>query len=353
MPTFPPAWDGEALVLRHDAPTGAWIAIAIHSTRLGPAVGGARLRVYPDPWSAVADAERLAEGMTLKFAVQGMPWGGGKAVITPPAPLAPEARAGLLRRYGALLASLGGLYRTAPDVGTSSEDMDVIAETAGALAFGRTPAAGGAGSSGPATAVGVLAAIGAVCERLFGDAAPRGRRVLVQGAGSVGGALLGLLRAAGAEPLFSDVEPATIARWRDREGVPFVEPAAVPETPCDVYAPCALGGALAADTIARLACRAVAGGANNQLASPADAEAMRARGILYAPDFVANVGGAMAGLLMEADGWSRARAEAEVAARVRETLRRVFDIADAEGVTTDEAARRLAAARLAAARPRG
>jgi leucine dehydrogenase len=348
MPTFPPEWDGEALVLRHDAPTGAWIAIAVHSTRLGPAVGGTRLRAYPDLADAVADAERLAAGMTLKFAVPGMPWGGGKAVIAVPGPLDPAARAELLGRYGGLVASLGGLYRTAPDVGTTSEDMDVIGATAGPFVFGRTPAAGGAGSSGPATAVGVFAAIGVVCGRLFGDPSPRGRRVLVQGAGSVGGALIGLLRAAGAEVSFSDVDAAAIARWRDAGGVPFVEADEVAGAPCDVYAPCALGGVLDAETIPRLVCRAVAGGANNQLATPADAAHLRARGILYAPDFVASVGGAMAGVLMEADGLGRARAEAEVAARVRDALERVFEIAAAEGVTTDAAARRLAEERLAA-----
>lgn len=348
MPVFPPAWDGEALILRHDAPTGAWIAIAIHSTRLGPAVGGTRLRTYPDLPAAVADAERLAAGMTLKLAVPGLPWGGGKAVIAAPGPLDPAARAGLLGRYGALVGSLGGLYRTAPDVGTTSEDMDVIGAAAGPFVFGRTPAAGGAGSSGPATAVGVFAAIRVVCGRLFGHPSPGGRRVLVQGAGSVGGALIGMLREAGADVSYSDVDAAAIARWRDREGVPFVEPAAVPGAPCDVYAPCALGGVLDAQTIPRLACRAVAGGANNQLATPADAERLQQRGILYAPDFVANVGGAMAGILMEAGGLDRARAEAEVAARVRDALGRVFAIAAAEGVTPDAAARRLAEERLAA-----
>lgn len=341
-------WDGETTLIRRDVATGAWIVIAIHSTRLGPAVGGTRMRPYADLREAMADAHRLAAGMTLKFAVPGMPYGGGKAVIAVPPDLDPAARAGLLRRYGALVAELGGRYRTAPDVGTSSEDMDVIAETAAPWVFGRTPANGGAGPSGPATAVGVHAAIEVVCERRFGDPSPRGRRVLVQGAGSVGARLIALLREAGAAVAFSDTDAAAARRWHDA-GVPSVSPGDVASTACDVYAPCALGGVLNADTIPRLACRAIAGGANNQLASPGDAEALRARGILYAPDFVANVGGAMAGIRMEADGWSRERAEGEVTLRVREALARVFAIAEAADVTTDEAARRLAAERLAAA----
>lgn len=343
-------WDGETTLIRRDAPTGAWIVIAIHSTRLGPAVGGTRMRPYADLREAMADAHRLAAGMTLKFAVPGMPYGGGKAVIAAPPGLDPAARAGLLRRYGALVAELGGRYRTAPDVGTSSADMDVVAEAGAPWVFGRSEANGGAGPSGPATAVGVHAAIEVACGRRFGDQSLRGRRMLVQGAGSVGAALIERLRAAGAEVAFSDTDAAAARRWRE-PGIPFVAPEVVPAAACDVYAPCALGGVLNAETIPRLACRVIAGGANNQLASPADAGALRDRGILYAPDFVANVGGAMAGIRMEADGWSRERAEAEVTTRVREALARVFAIAEAEGVTTDEAARRLAGERLAGAGP--
>lgn len=342
-------WDGEATVLRHDAPTGAWCVIAIHSTRLGPAVGGTRMRPYPGLREAAADALRLAAGMTLKCAVPGMPYGGGKAVLAVPPALDAHARRGLLLRYGEMVAGLGGRYRTGPDVGIASEDMDVVAETGDPWVFGRTPAHGGAGPSGPATAVGVHAAIEVLCGRLFGDPSPRGRRVLVQGAGSVGGKLLELLSAAGAQVLFSDVDPVAIRHWRDGAGVAFVPPDAVATTPCDVFAPCALGGVLSVASVADLACRGIAGGANNQLASPEAADALHARGILYAPDFVANVGGAMAGIRMEADGWSRDRAEQEVAARVREALGRVFAIAAAEGITTDAAARRLAAERLAAA----
>src|SRR5215468_7691267 len=143
------AWDGEEMRRERDEATGAWMVIAIHSTRLGPAVGGARMTTYPSIEAAEADACRLSAAMTVKMAAAGMPWGGGKGVIAIPPGLTGEARLGLLRRYGRLVASLGGRYRTAPDVGTSSEDMDVIAGTAGPLVFGRTPAHGGSGPSGP------------------------------------------------------------------------------------------------------------------------------------------------------------------------------------------------------------
>jgi glutamate dehydrogenase/leucine dehydrogenase len=342
------AWDGESVIVRYDRPSGAWIFIAVHSTRLGPAVGGTRMKSYPSAESALRDALRLSAGMTYKFAVPGMPFGGGKAVIALPGALPPQSRRGLLLRYGTLVRQLGGLYSTAPDVGTSSADMDVAAETGAPHVFGRSRAAGGSGSSGPATALGVFAGIRVVCESLFGEAAPKGRSVLVQGLGSVGGALVEHLIAAGAEVAFSEVDVGLIRRFRDERGLEFVSGETAHATECDVFAPCALGGVLNAKTIPQLGCRAVCGGANNQLAGPEDAERLRARGILYAPDYVVNVGGAMAGLLMETLDWTRERAEAEVVDRVRRALGRVFEVASVRNITTDAAARRIAEERLRA-----
>jgi leucine dehydrogenase len=339
-------WDGEALVVRFDRATRAWIFIAIHSTRLGPAVGGTRMKFYPDAESALRDALRLSEGMTYKLAVPGMDFGGAKAVIAVPDSMDPGARPGLLRRYGRLVRQLGGLYSTAPDVGTSSADMDIVAETGAPHVFGRSPAAGGAGSSGPATALGVFTGILLACERLFGEAGLQGRSVLVQGAGSVGETLIEQLGAAGARVLFSEVNEALIRRFRDDRGLEFVPAEAVHATECDVFAPCALGGVLDARSIPHLACRAVVGGANNQLAHPEDAERLRARGILYAPDYVVNVGGAMAGLLIETRGWTRERAEGEVVESVRRALNRVLDVASTRDITTAAAARRIADERL-------
>lgn len=338
-------WDGECTIVSFDQPTGAWIFIAIHSTRLGPATGGTRMRSYPDPQSALRDALKLAAGMTYKYAVHGFPRGGGKAVLAVPPDLTTQSRADLLRRYGSLIQELNGLYYTGPDVGTSPVDMDIIAETGAPYVFCRTPAKGGAGDSGPATALGVFAGMQAACERVFGDASLQGRHVLVQGAGSVGESLIERLLAAGAMVSFSDVDDVIVRRFRDELGLPFVPQEAVYDTQCDIFAPCALGGILNQENIPRLKCRVVVGAANNQLGEPEDAEGLVARGILYAPDYVVNIGGAMAITGMEAMGWSPAQADKEVMG-VRASLKKVLELADAEGITTESAARRIAEERL-------
>ena len=342
-------WDGESVILQYDRPTGAWIIIAIHSTRLGPATGGTRMKPYPGFQEALRDALRLAASMTYKFALANLPYGGGKAVIFLPLDFDPRERPDLLRRYGALIQQLGGSYRTGPDVGTSPADMDIIAETGAPHVFCRTPANGGAGDSGGATALGVFSGMQAVCEHLCGDVSLEGKRVLVQGAGSVGRPLIDLLREAGAEVVFSDVDQAIIRHFRDQLGLQFVPGKAVYDTPCDIFAPCALGGILNRETIPRLNCLAVAGAANNQLAEPADADRLRDRQILYAPDYVINIGGAMAITGIEAMGWSRAEADERVRS-VRRTLRHIFHVAEAEGITTDAAAHRIAESRLSSVR---
>jgi len=339
------SWDGESVVLHLDRPTGAWIIVAIHSTHLGPGTGGTRLKQYSDLEAAVRDALLLAEGMTYKFATIGLPRGGAKAVIAIPAGFDRAQRAGLLRRYGSLIHQLDGLFETGPDVGTSPDDMDLIAETGAPYVRARTPASGGAGDSAPATALGVFHAIRVSCEKAFGDASLHDRRVLVQGAGSVGGRLIALLQEAGAAVLVADVDQAALCRQVDVEHLSAAE---VYGTPCDVFAPCALGGVLNHQSIPLLRCRVVAGAANNQLAHPKDAEDLRSRGILYAPDFVANLGGAVAISGRETLGWSEDEANRQVVDAVTSALRHVFRIAADEGITTVTAALRLAQARLAA-----
>ncbi|MBW1780265.1 MAG: Glu/Leu/Phe/Val dehydrogenase [Deltaproteobacteria bacterium] len=343
-------WDGETVIVRYDRPTGAWVFIAIHSTRLGPGAGGTRMKPYSDVQAALQDAFRLAAGMSYKFATAGIPFGGAKAVIAIPPDVDPQSRAALLRRYGAVVHQLNGLFSTGPDVGTSAADMDIIAETGAPYVFGRTSAAGGGGSTGPFTALGVFTGIQVACEHLFGEASLRGRRVLVQGAGSVGGTLIEHLRAADAEVMFSEVDKNAIRSFRDELGLKFVSSEAAYTTECDIFAPCALGGLFNANTIPRLKCRVVAGGANNQLASPKDAESLRDRGILYAPDYVINVGGAMAILGLETQGWTQDRAEKEVVEGVRQALRHVFELAATQGITTDAAAHQIAEKRLSAAK---
>jgi glutamate dehydrogenase/leucine dehydrogenase len=338
-------WDGEEVIIRFDEPSGAWIIIAIHNTRLGTATGGTRMQHYPDLLTAVQDALKLAEGMSFKYAVADFPRGGGKAVIHLPEGFDERQRPALLSRYGSLVHQLGGLFETGPDVGTSPDDMDIIAETGDPYIFCRTPQKGGAGDSGPATAFGVYKGILAVCKHLFGDASVLKKRILVQGAGSVGGPLIDLLHKAGAEVMFSDLDDQTVKLLRDKKGFMFIDPDKIWDTPCDIFAPCALGGILNKDSIPRLKCLAVAGGANNQLAEPSDAERLWGRQILYAPDYAINIGGAMAIIGIETMGWSRKEADKNVST-VQQTLDHIFSTATAEGLNTDAAARRIARARL-------
>jgi len=340
-------WGGESVTIRMDRPTGAWMIVAIHSTVLGPGTGGTRMKAYPDLKAAVADALKLSAGMTFKYAVADFPRGGAKSVIALPEDFDPSMRAGLLRCYGRLVQQFGGRYQTGPDVGTSPADMDIIAETGAPHVFCRTPEKGGAGDSGPPTAIGVFSGIRAVCEQLFGDPSPAGKRVLVQGAGSVGGRLIQLLKQAGAEVLFSDMDPAVVQHFRDKIGLEFVAPEEVFDCLCDLFAPCALGGVLNRKTIPRLKCLAVAGAANNQLAEPADAQRLWGRQVLYAPDYAVNIGGAVAIVGIEAMGWSRPQAEEQVRKKVRQSLRRIFETSASEGIDTESAARRIAEKTLA------
>jgi leucine dehydrogenase len=333
------AWEGEHAVVRHDAESGAWMFVCVHSTARGPAGGGTRMRVYPAPADGLADAMRLSEAMTWKMAAAGMPRGGGKAVLAVPELPSGEPRHRLLRRYGELVASLGGSYRTAGDMNISPEDLDVVAETC-PWVYGTTSRGG---NSGRGTARGALHAIRATVEHLFGSPELAGRSVLVQGAGSVGGVLARELAEAGARVLVSDVEEERAAAT----GCGTVAPEHVIETEVDVYSPCAVGGTLNAESISRLACRAIAGCANNQLAEPEDAERLHERGILYAPDFVVNAGGIVQLIGLEDEGWDEALLEQRLAG-IGDTLRELLAEAEAEGITPAEAADRLVQRRLRA-----
>ena len=269
-------------------------------------------------------------------------------MIALPSELDESSRALVLRAYGTLVQQLGGLFYTATDVGTSAADMDIVAETGAPYIWGRTPAAGGTGDSGHITALGVFAGIQAVCERVFGASSLAGRRVLVQGVGKVGRAVIERVQQAGATVLCSDVNPDALRSFHNTRGLEFIPTQEVYTTACDIFAPCALGGILNAETIGLLRCRAVAGGANNQLSTTADAALLKARGILYAPDFVITLGGALAVPNMEQYGWSLDYAQQEVVRTVSDTLQEIFARADAESITTEAAARAMADERLAA-----
>ncbi|MEO8477507.1 MAG: Glu/Leu/Phe/Val dehydrogenase dimerization domain-containing protein [Actinomycetota bacterium] len=343
------SWDGELVAVRHDEPSGAWMFLGVHSTALGPAMGGTRLKVYASPHDALADGLRLAQAMSMKQAAAGLPFGGGKAVLAVPSIPAPgsQDRRGLLLRYGSFVDALHGTYVTAADMNTGPADLDVVREVTPHV-MGTSPERGGAGDSGGATATGVFHAIAASAAHAFGDPSLAGRSVLVQGVGSVGARLARLLAEAGATVLLSDVDDGRAASLASELRASSVPADAVPDTPCDVFAPCATGGVLNADTIPRLACRVVAGAANNQLGAPEDAGRLSARGILYAPDYVANAGGVIHLAGYEVLGWD----DDQILRRLEgigETLGEVFWTAERDGTTTAEAADRIARARIAAA----
>ena len=349
VPTFEEllsAWDGEASVIRRDRESGAWMFVCLHSTRLGPAGGGTRLNVYAAPALALEDAMRLSGAMTRKLAVAGLPFGGGKAVIAVDVIPSGANRRALLLRYGALVESLRGTYRTSSDMNTSEADMDVIGERT-TYVFGRSQQAGGSGDPAPPTAVGAFHGIRASLAYVFGSAELEGRTIVVQGVGGVGSALAGHLSAAGATVRVTD-----IAFERAQSVAARVGGAAVPaedmfESDCDVYAPCAVGGVLTVESASRLRCRIVAGSANNQLAEPDVAELLRARGILYAPDYVINGGGSIALVGLEQLGWSPAELDAALEG-IGETLRQIYQRADGQDISTAAAADAYADERLSA-----
>ena len=334
------SWDGEEAVIHYDAPSGAWMFICVHSTALGPAGGGTRMRVYERAGDGLADAMRLSQAMTVKMAVAVGIRGGGKAVLAVPELPTGEARRELLLRYGDLVASLGGTYRTAGDMNISPSDLDVVKERS-PWVYGTT---GAGGNSGRGTAIGVLHGIKASVEHAFGSPDLAGRSVLVQGAGAVGHDLATLLADDGADVLVSDVDEARAAA----AGGTVVPAAHALTTECDVYSPCAVGGTLSSETIPALRCRVVAGSANNQLATPADAERLHERGILYAPDYVVNAGGVIQLVGLEDQGWSELQLQQNLA-QIGDTLRRLYADAERDGITPAAAAERLAAERIAAA----
>lgn len=337
-------WDGEAVVSHYDRDHGTWMFVGVHSTRLGPACGGTRMRTYPTPADALRDVLRLAGGMTLKCAAAGLPTGGGKAVLAVPELPTGEARRDLMLRYGRLVDGLRGGYRTGPDMNTTGADMDTLGEVT-EYAFGRSPGNGGRGTSAPDTAVGVWHGIRASCEFAFGSASLVGRTVLVQGAGGVGGALAALLVEDGAKVVVADVDAERVAALRREHGVMSIDPDEVIGTECDVYAPCATGAVLSADTIPALRCPVVAGAANNQLATPADAERLAAAGILYAPDFVINAGGALHLIGLELCGWDEQTLTDRLVG-IGSTLTEIYRHAKAEGITTEAAGEAVARARI-------
>ena len=334
--------DHEELVVRRGRRAGLYSVIAVHSTARGPSLGGCRMWSYGDARAAVRDALRLSRAMTFKSAVAGLPLGGGKGVIMLPAGApapTPERRRDALLDFGDAVASLGGRYVTAEDVGTSDADMTVIAERTEHVA-GLALDRGGSGDPSPWTALGVEAAIRVVAERLWGTPDLAGRSVAVVGLGHVGGTLARGLAAAGAALVLADVLPTRRA-LAEELGASWAEPDAAVLADVDILAPCALGGVLDHATVPALRCRAVAGAANNQLASEELAAELQARGIVWVPDFVANAGGIInIAVELEPGGYAPERARERVLA-IAGTVRRLLDRADADATTPLAAAQTM------------
>ncbi|MGH2709605.1 MAG: Glu/Leu/Phe/Val dehydrogenase dimerization domain-containing protein [Actinomycetota bacterium] len=339
-------WEGEEVLLRYEPSLETWIFISIHSTRLGPAGGGTRILTYSTPAEGLADGMKLAGAMTRKMAVAGLPFGGGKAVLAVPAIPQGDERLRLLEAYASAINSLHGTFHTATDINSTEEDMNILS-TMSRFIHGKGPAFGGFGSSGPPTAVGVFHGIRASVEHVFGSRSLEGRSVLIQGVGGVGEHLAELLREDGAELILCDIAEEKVRGLAERLGARVIEPGSEIETETDVFAPCAMGGLISSDTVDRLACKIVAGSANNQLADPEAAEALRKRGILYAPDYVINSGGAIHLIGLEVLRWEKDEYEKHLEG-VGDTLLSIYRTADAKGITTVTASERLVEDRLAA-----
>jgi valine dehydrogenase (NAD+) len=335
--------DHEQVVFCQDRRSGLRAIIGIYSTVLGPALGGTRFYPYGSEDEALADVLRLSTAMAYKNALAGLDHGGGKAVIIgDPAQLKSES---LLRAYGRFVASLGGRYVTACDVGTRSEDMDIIAREC-RYVTGRTTANGGAGDSSVLTALGVMHGMRAAAGHAWSSTSLRGRTVGVEGVGKVGHRLVDHLVEAGAQVVICDVSDVAVeaVRARHPQVRAVADVSALVAAGPDILAPCALGGTLTDDLVAGLTARIVCGAANNQLAHHGIEKLLADRGILYAPDYVVNAGGVIQ-VADELAGFSfdRARAATE---QIFTTTAKVLAIADADAVPPSVAADRLAERRM-------
>ncbi|MGH2706246.1 MAG: Glu/Leu/Phe/Val dehydrogenase dimerization domain-containing protein [Actinomycetota bacterium] len=331
----------EQIAFCHDKASGLRAIIAVHSTALGPSLGGTRFHAYRSEEEALVDALRLSRAMTYKAAAAGLDLGGGKGIIIgDPARHKSEE---LLRAYGRFVDGLSGRYVTAEDVGTTQSDMDLVRRET-RWVTGVSPSFGGSGDPSPATAIGVMHGLRAIALELWGDESLAGRRFAVQGVGKVGGDVARHLVTAGATVTVADVDPRRVDRVASDLGVAAAPSADIHALPCDVFVPCALGGVLNDDTILQLRCAAVGGAANNQLLTPEHGKLLADAGVLYAPDFIINAGG-LINVADELDGYDAARAMDRIGG-ILTTLRSVFEISRSEGVTTAEAAERLAEERL-------
>lgn len=333
--------DHEEVLFCHDKNVGLKAIIAIHNTALGPALGGTRMWNYKTEDEALTDVLRLSKGMTYKASAAGLNLGGGKAVIIGDPKT--QKTEGLFRAFGQFVNSLNGKYITAEDVGTGVTDMEyVYMETP--WVTGIPKAFGGSGDPSPYTAHGVLMGIKAAAKEKLGSDNIKGMRVAVQGLGNVGSNLVKYLIEEGARVVVADIDQARVKQMHDQFGVEVSNPDAILFTDCEILAPCALGAIVNDQTIGKLRCKAISGGANNQLAEARHGDHLKELGILYAPDYVVNAGGLM-NVFVELEGYSPDRAF-DKTKKVYENVMRVFEIAKRDGIGTHTAADRLAEERM-------
>lgn len=333
--------DHEKIVFCRDKESGLKAIIAIHNTALGPALGGTRMWNYKTEEEALIDVLRLSKGMTYKASAAGLNLGGGKAVIIgdPKKDKTEE----MFRAFGAYVNSLGGQYITAEDVGTSVKDMEyVFMETP--FVTGIPSAFGGSGDPSPYTAHGVFMAIKASAKEKFGADQLAGLRVNVQGLGNVGSHLVEFLVNDGVKVGVADIDKDKVKSVSEKFKLQVLDPNEVVTSDCDIFAPCALGAVINDQTISKLKCKVICGGANNQLAEHRHGDALRELGVLYAPDFVANAGGLM-NVFVELEGYSSERAF-DKTKQVYDSMMKIFNIAKTESIPTHVAANRLAEHRL-------
>ena len=330
----------EQLVLCHDSSCGYLGIIAVHDTTLGPALGGTRYWQYASTDEAITDALRLARGMTYKAAVAGLNLGGGKSVIVGDNKRAD--REALFRAHGRFVETLGGRYITAEDIGTSPADMEYVKletnHVAGLMGLSGDPS--------PVTAYGVYMGMKAAARVRWGTDELAGKTVAVQGAGKVAYYLCRHLHAEGVSIIVTDIDGAKVRRCVDEFGAKAVAPDAIYDQKSDIYAPCALGATINDDTLKRLKVAVIAGGANNQLAEPRHGDALEAKGMLYAPDYVIN-GGGVINVYGELHRWPEERSRKK-AGEIYDTILRIFEIARRDGIPSYLAADRLAEERIGA-----
>jgi leucine dehydrogenase len=323
----------EEVVYGFDPESGLKTIIAIHSTALGPALGGTRFYPYESEEQALEDVLRLSQGMTLKAAAAGLDLGGGKAVIIGDHRKIKSER--LWRAFGRVVDSLQGRYITAEDVGTDTADMELVRRET-RWVVGVPVEEGGSGDPSPATARGIMQAMRATSRFLWGDEDLSGKHVAVLGVGKVGTDLVRRLHENGAKITIADVYPPSIERIRGEYNVDVVEPDDIFDVECDILSPCSLGGILNEDTVERLRTQAVVGPANNQLLNPEQGIRLAERDILYAPDFVVNAGG-LINVYEELRGYTVDKAASHID-RIYDNTLRVFEASRERGIAPVEAA---------------